>query len=72
MDVRSLLPLIIVALVGFVVLRMVINAIKTSAKLMFFTIVAVAVLGAGFLWYQNQTDPAGTQPNLPTLNIPSR
>ena len=65
----GLLPLIIVALVAFVLLRMILGAIKASAKLMMWTIVAVVALGAGFLWYQGQLD--GDRPSLPTLNIPS-
>lgn len=64
----GLLPWIIVALVAFVLLRMVLGAIKTSAKLMMWAVIAIVALGAGFLWYQGQLD--GTQQGLPSLSIP--
>lgn len=70
MDIRQLLPFIIVALVALVVLRTVIGAIKTSAKLLVWTIVTVAALAAGVLWFNNQNTD-GTQHTLPSLSIPT-
>ena len=69
MEFRSLLPIIIAALVAFVVLRMVLSAIKTSAKWMMWGVIAVITLGGGFLWYQNQSGDHGL--DLPALSIPS-
>ena len=70
MEIRGLLPIIIAAIMAFVVLRMVLSAIKTSAKLMMWGVVAVITLGGGFLWFQNQQ--GARHPELPTLSIPSR
>lgn len=69
MDIRQLLPFIIVALVALVVLRTVIGAIKTSAKLMVWTIITVAALAGAVLWFNQNTD--GNQRTLPSLSIPT-
>lgn len=68
MDIAAFAPFVVLAIVVFFVLRIVAGAIKTSAKLMLWMIVTVAVLGAGLLWYQSQ-DSANDAP-LPTLSIP--
>ena len=68
MELGSLLPIVMAAIVGLIVLRMVIGAIKTSAKLMVWTIVAAAAVGLGYLWYEGQ---ATEGQSIPTLNIPS-
>ena len=68
MEISSLLPFILIALVAFVVLKMIVGAIKSSAKLMLWATVAVVAFGACFLWYQSQT---GASSSLPTLSIPS-
>ena len=65
----GILPWIIVAVVLLVVFRMVVGAVKTSAKMMMWLVIAIA-LGAGFLWYQ-QNGSGSTTPNLPSLSIPS-
>lgn len=70
MEISGLLPYILVALVAFVVLRMIAGAIKSSVKMAFWAVIAVVVLGAGFLWYQGQGE-AGTSRELPALSIPS-
>ncbi len=69
MDFRNLLPLVIVALVAFVVFRMALNAIKTSAKLLVWLVLAIVAAGAGFLWLQNQ--PGAESQNIPVLRIPA-
>ena len=65
----GILPWIIVAVVVLVVFRMIIGAVKTSAKMMMWLVIAIA-LGAGFLWYQQNHQGAST-PNLPSLSIPA-
>ena len=70
MDISSLLPFIVIALVAFVALRVILGAIKSSLKLAMWAIIAFVVLSAGFLAYQNHAD-AGAGSNLPTLSIPS-
>lgn len=68
MDMNSFVPWVIVALVAFVVLRMVLGAIKTSAKLMMWAVVALIALG-GFLWFQQNSGQLDGQ-QLPSLSIP--
>lgn len=70
MEIGVLLPWIVIALVAFVVLRIVLGAIKSSAKLMLWIVIAIVGLGGGFLWLQNQ--PEAARPALPTLNIGDR
>ena len=69
MDVRSLLPIIVAVLVGLVVLRVAIAAVRMSAKLMMWGALTAAVFGLGYLWYQNRDhlNPG----ELPILNIPA-
>ncbi len=69
MDFRSLLPIVVAVLVGLVVLRVVITAVRMSAKFMMWGVLAAAVFGLGYLWYQNQ-DPLHPG-QLPILNIPA-
>ena len=69
MDLHSSLPIVVAVLVAFVVLRVVIGALRMSAKLMTWGVLAAAVFGLGYLWYQNQ-DPSNL-PELPVLNIPA-
>ena len=69
MDLRTWLPLVVTVFVGLVVLRMVIGALRKSAKLMMWLVVAAAVFGLGYVWYHEQ-DPS-SRPELPVLNIPS-
>jgi uncharacterized membrane protein YccC len=68
MELRSMLPLVVAALVVFVLVRLVLGAIKSSAKLMVWAIVAAAVFGLAYLWYQG---PSATGESLPTLSIPA-
>ena len=68
MDSRSLLPMVVAVLVGLVVLRVVIAAVRMSAKLMIWSVLVAAVFGLGYLWYQNQA-PTNSR-ELPVLNIP--
>ena len=69
MELQSLLPIVVAVLAGFVVLRLLIGAIRMSAKLMVWGVLAAAVFGLGYLWYQNQ-DPENPI-ELPALNIPA-
>ncbi len=70
MDLRTLLPIIVTVLVGLVVLRMVIGAIRVSAKLMTWAVLGAAMFGLAYLWYQDQ-NPAD-RPDLPMLSIPAQ
>ena len=70
MDLTTLLPFVIVALVAFVALRVIVGAIKTSAKMMVWLLIAAVTLGGGLYWYQNQT--GAERPNIPTLSIPGQ
>ena len=70
MEISSILALIVVALVAFVVLRMILGAIKSSLRLAMWAVLAVVFLAAGFLWLQNQGVVGGGS-SLPTLSIPS-
>ena len=69
MELRGLLPLVVALIVGFVLLRLVLGAIKTSAKLMVWAVVAAALFGLGYLWMENQGMEGGG--SLPSLSIPS-
>ena len=48
----SILAWIVVAIVIFIVFRMVIGAVKTTATIIMWLVIAAA-LGGGYLWYQN-------------------
>ena len=51
---------IVVAIVAFVVLRMLIGAIKTSATIMFWLVV-IAAAGLAYLWFQQNGGLPGGQ-----------
>lgn len=63
----SILAWIVVAVVAFIVFRMVIGAIKATATIIFWLVIAAA-LGGGYLWYQNGMP--GIE-NLPSVEKPS-
>ena len=48
----SILAWIVVAIVIFIVFRMVIGAVKTTATIIMWLVIAAA-LGGGYLWYQS-------------------
>jgi hypothetical protein len=47
----GILPWIVVAIVAFIVLRMVIGAIKMSATVLFWLVV-IAAAGLAYVWFQ--------------------
>ncbi len=66
MNIAVVLPWIVIAIVAFVVLRMVVGAIKTSAKMMLWMAVLLAA-GFGWLWWQSNQNGAT---NLPGTTFP--
>lgn len=66
MELRQLLPLLILAVVALLVMRLVIGAIKLSAKYLVWGVVIAGVVGIAYLWYQGN-------PSLgpPPLSIPA-
>ena len=70
MDLTTLLPYVVVAVVAFVALRVVVGVIKTSAKLMVWVAIAAIAVGGGWFWLQSQSDVE--RPRIPTLSIPGQ
>ena len=64
MELRALLPIVVAVIVAFVLLRLVMGAIKTSAKLMVWAVVAAAVFGARLPLVRKPGD-AGRATNCP-------
>ena len=62
MDIATLLPWIVIAIVVLVGLRMVIGAVKSSAKMMLWLVVLLAG-GFGWLWWQGQINPTDQPAN---------
>ena len=59
MNIAVVLPWIVIAIVAFIVLRMVVGAIKTSAKMMLWMVVLLAA-GFGWLWWQSEHGAGNT------------
>ena len=70
MSLSAILPFVFIAVIAFIALRVVSSVIRSSMKLAMWAMIAVVVLGAGFLWYQNQGGDTGLP--LPALNIPTQ
>jgi len=67
MNISQILPWLVIAIVAFVVLRMVVGAIKTSAKMMLWMVVLLAA-GFGWLWWQANHGAANNLPG-PTFQV---